>query len=163
MQFSFLFWEWWSNVEQILQIKLNNTLLSYSDHGTSLMLIMDFKLRFREHVTHKLRVAYGNLKLIYSYRHYLSYNTEKMHCGTLIISHIQFCSSKYMPCSDKMDQYRVRKIQNSCLRLILELGEEIYISPALSQSGCIWPVYILKWSNIDNLLSSSRTFNSVRM
>lgn len=130
-----------SHVKQTIRIKLDDEYLPFSNHGKSLGLIIDSKMRFREHVTSKLRVAYCNLKMIYSHRTYLSQDIKKMLCDTLILSHFNFCSSVFMPCLDGLDRYRIQKVQNSCLRLIYGVRRRDHITPALQQSG---------WLNMNN-------------
>ena len=122
-------------VKNNVKIELNNDPLPYSDRGKSLGLILDSKLRFGEHVTAKLRIAYGNLKLIYSHRHCLPQDTRKLLCDTLVLSHFNHCNSIYFPCLNKVDRYRIQKVQNSCLRLIYGVKRRDHISPFLYQSG----------------------------
>lgn len=122
-------------VKNRIKINLNNTSLSYSDHGKSLGLILDSKLRFREHVTAKLRAAYGNLKLIYTHRHCLPRDTRMLLCDTLVLSQFNHCSSVYVPCLDAVERYRIQKVQNSCLRLVYGVKRRNHISPFLRDSG----------------------------
>ena len=116
-------------------IKLNNVPLTYSDSSKSLGLIIDSKLRFKEHVTAKLRIAYCNLKLIYGNRYYLSQETRKLLCDSLVLSQFSHCSAVYVPCLDAVDRYRIQKVQNSCLRLIYGVKRRNRISPYLVMSG----------------------------
>lgn len=84
-----------TNVKSNNQIKLNNIPLPFSESGKSLCLIMDSRFRFREHVTAKLRVAYGNLKLIYGNRHFLSQDIRKQLCDALVLSQFNHTISGY--------------------------------------------------------------------
>ena len=64
-------------IRKNFEIKLNNTPLPFTNSCKILGLLLDSKLRFKEHVTWKLRIAFGVLKLIYGHRHFLNKETKK--------------------------------------------------------------------------------------
>lgn len=122
-------------VKNNMTIKLNNVPLPYCDSCKSLGLTIDSRLRFKAHVTAKLRSAYGNLKLIYGNRHSLPRETRKLLCDALVLSQFNHCSGVYVPCLDAADRHRIQKVQNACLRLIYGINRRNHISPYLSTSG----------------------------
>lgn len=124
-----------------MEVKLNDIILPFSKSCKSLGLILDSMLRFKQHITSKLRSAYGNLKLIYNQRHFLCKETRKQLCDALVLSQFNHCSSVYFPCLDALDRYRVQKVQNSCLRLIYGVRRRNHITPYLVES---------KWLNMFN-------------
>lgn len=105
------------------------------NHCKSLGLIIDTKIRFKEHITYKLQRAYSSLKLIYNQRHYLDRDVKKMLCDSLVLSHFDHCDSVYGPCLDNYDIRRIQKVQNSCIRLIYGIRRRQRISHKLKDSS----------------------------
>lgn len=116
---------------EILKIQFGNDTIPFSDSCKSLGLIIDYKLRFKEHVTYMLRKAYTSLKLVYSQRHCLTKDIKKLLCDSLVLSHFNYCDTVYGPCLDSMDAKRIQKTQNSCLRLIFGIKRSERISHKL--------------------------------
>ena len=67
-----------------LSVKVNNISVPTTNSSKSLGVIIDSNLRFRNHVTNKLKKAYSALRLIYSQRHFLTLDTKKLLCDTLV-------------------------------------------------------------------------------
>ena len=124
-----------------MNILINNTSLPTSNICKSLGLIMDSKLRFTEHVSSKLSLAYSNLKLIYGFKNFLPQQTRKLLCDTLLLSHFNHCNSLYYPCLNAFDKYRIQKLQNACIRLIFNVQRRTRISTFLKRSN---------WFNMNN-------------
>ena len=121
-------------VKNNIEIKLNNATLPFVDSCKSLGLILDSRLRFKDHVKSKLRVAYGLLKLIFGQRHYLSVDSRKMLSNALVLSQFNHCSAVYYPCLDSSDRCRIQKVQNACLRMIYGVRRRDHITPYLKES-----------------------------
>ena len=121
-------------IKNNFEIKLNNTPLPFTKTCKILGLLLDSRLRFKEHVTGKLRIAFGILKLIYSQRTFLTTETKKMLCNSLVLSQFNHCNVVFYSCLDASDRYRIQKIQNACLRLIYGVRRRNHITPFLNQS-----------------------------
>jgi hypothetical protein len=130
-----------NNLLQNLNLKIGDNNVVFRDSAKNLGVIIDYKLRFREHVTAKLKIAYSVLKMLYSHRHYLERDTKKMLCDALILSHLNFCDNIYGPCLDSGDIRRIQKLQNSCLRFIYGIRRRERISHKLKDAG---------WLNMQN-------------
>lgn len=122
-------------LQETIKLKLGNNMISFHDSVKSLGLIMDCKLKFKEHITLCLKKAYSMLKLIYSHRYYLSQKTKSMLCDALVLSHFNFADHLYGPFLDSLDMKRVQKVQNSCLRLIFGIRRRERISHKLPELG----------------------------
>jgi len=132
------------NREHILaniDINLDGNSINFKNSAKNLGVLMDHKLRFKEHINSKLKIGYSALKMIYSHRHYLSQNTKKMLCEALVLSPLNYCDSIYGPCLDALDSRRIQKLQNSCMRLIFGIRRREHISHKLKE---------LKWLNMYN-------------
>lgn len=124
-----------------LSPRINNDSIQFKNSVKNLGLILDHKLRFKEHITYKLKIGYSNLKMLYAHRHYLNQSTKKMLCDALVLSHLNFCDVVYGPCLDADDTKRVQKIQNACLRFIFGIRRRERISHKLKD---------INWLNMEN-------------
>lgn len=124
-----------------LSIILGGDNIKIDKEAKSLGLIIDNKLRFKQHVTSKLKIGYSRLKMIYSHRHCLNQDIKKMLCDSLVLSPLNYCDSIYGPCLDSVDVRRIQKLQNSCLRLIFGIRRREHISHKLREA---------KWLNMYN-------------
>lgn len=122
-------------VTREINIQIGNDIIAFNHNSKSLGLIIDHKLRFKQHITSKLRLAYAALKMIYSQRHFLSIDIKKMLCDSLVLSHFNHCDTVYGPCIDSIEIRRIQKVQNSCLRLIFGIQRRQRISHKLQTAG----------------------------
>lgn len=118
-----------------LEFRIGRDIIPFKDHTKNLGLILDYKLRFKEHITQLLKKCYTSLKIIYSLRSYLTYDIKKMLCDSLILSQFNYCDSVYGPCLDSVDIRRIQKVQNSCLRLIFGIKRGKRITHKLKDIG----------------------------
>ena len=66
-----------NNIQNDLSLRIGIDIIPFTNHTKSLGLIIDHKLRFKEHVTSKLQKAYSSLKMIYTQRHFLGSDIKK--------------------------------------------------------------------------------------
>lgn len=114
-----------------LDIRIKGNKLEYTESAKNLGLIIDYKLRFREHIKRQIQKAYMNLKVIYSCRHYINFKTKILLCELLVLSNFSYLDTVYGPCVDTNDARRVQVVQNSCLRLIYGIRRRKRISHKL--------------------------------
>lgn len=124
-----------NNVMNELSLHIGNEAIPFKNCIKSLGLLIDHKLRFKEHITTKLQKAYLSLKLIYSQRHFLGHDIKKNLCESLVLSQFNHCDCVYGPCLDSTDVRRIQKVQNSCLRLIYGIRRCHRISHKLQDIG----------------------------
>jgi hypothetical protein len=129
------------NILANINIKLDGSNIDFKNSAKNLGVVLDHKLRFKEHISSKLKIGYLALKMIYSHRHYLSQATKKMLCEALVLSPLNYCDSIYGPCLDVLDTRRTQKLQNSCMSLIFGIRRREHISHKLKE---------LKWLNMYN-------------
>ena len=118
-----------------LAVEVDNIPIKIYNTSKSLGIIIDSDLRFRDHVTSKLRKAYGALKLIYNQRHFLTQDIKKLLCDSLVLSVFNHGDCVYGPCLDQNETRRIQKVQNSCLRLIFGIRRRNRISHKMKHVG----------------------------
>lgn len=118
---------------QLITPKLGNNYICFKNSYKNLGLIVDIKLKFKEHITLCMGRAFSMLKLIYTHRHSLSQNTKSLLCESLILSHFNFADSVYSPFLDSYDVKRIQKIQNCCIRLIFGIRRRQPVSHKLRE------------------------------
>lgn len=123
------------NLTHNINITIGNNKIEFKESAKNLGLFLDNKLKFSGHVTQKLRLAYSTLKSLYSHRHYLSQDTKRMLCDSLVLSHLSFCDNVYGPFLDSYNSRRIQKLQNSCLRFIYGVRRRQGISHKLKEAG----------------------------
>lgn len=118
-----------------MRLKVGSDVIGCSDLGRNLGVTFDSDLRFRAHIARCIKVAYLNLKLIYSNRFFLSKKTKIILCESLVLSRFNFCDFVYGPCILARDKHRIQVIQNSCMRLIFGIRRRQHISHRLDELG----------------------------
>lgn len=118
-----------------IKIVVNNTAIQQSDNVKNLGLIMDTSLKFSQHVTHICRKSYSNLKLLYGNKTLLNWKSKILLCEALILSHLNYADVIYGPCLTTLDNQRLQRIQNSCIRFIFNLRKYDHISHKLKEIG----------------------------
>lgn len=122
-------------LESSIKLRIGNNAIPFGRSAKDLGLIIDSKLKFREHISLCLKRAYSMLKLIYAHRFCLSQKTKAVLCESLVLSHFNFADHVYGPFLDCIDIKRVQKAQNSCLRLIFGIRRRQRISHKLPELG----------------------------
>lgn len=125
-----------SSIDKIsgsFKIVINGVQLPLKTSSRNLGLIIDNKLRFKEHINKCIQKAFINIKLIYNSRQFLTTSMKTILCEALVLSHFNFCDIVYGPAIDSADANRIQKVQNSCLRLIFGVRKRERISHKLKE------------------------------
>lgn len=122
-------------VQSNLTIKINDLQLDLITSVKSLGIIFDTKLRFQEHVTQLIKKSYIALKLLYLNTSILNYKLRKKLCETYVLPILNYCNILYFPCLDKITQYRLQKIQNTCCRFVCGLKKFDHVSTKINELG----------------------------
>lgn len=101
----------------------------------NLGLVVDQEIRFRGHITSTLQSAYAKLKMLYPSRHLLSTDVKILLCDSLILSKFNYGDVIYGPCLLRIDEQRIQRVQNSCLRFIYGIRKYEKISHKLTDAG----------------------------
>lgn len=139
----------------LLNISINNELLTVCNSAKNLGITINSNLRFTEHINNCIKRAFTNLKLIYSQRSLLNESLKKMLCDSIVLSHFNYGDVLYGPCLLDMDVKRIQLMQNSCVRLIGGIrGRDRGVSAKLRE---------IKWLNMleRRLFHSLVLFNSI--
>lgn len=122
-----------ANLKNLMNIEINGCRLEFLQHARNLGLILDTTLRFREQVCKFIQKAYSALRLLYPHRSYLSIDTKKTLCETLVLSQFTYCAPVYGPCLDRDCSSRIQRVQNSCIRFIYGIRKYEHVSHKLSE------------------------------
>lgn len=143
-----------SEVSERILINIDGHNVSPTVKAKNLGLIFDSSLRFKPHINNCIRLAYMNLKMIYSNRYYLSQKVKTILCESLVLSRFNFADTVYGPCIDADDNRRIQVVQNACLRLIFGVRRRQNISHKLPELG---------WLNMSGrrLLHSACLFHKI--
>lgn len=118
-----------------INILVNNEQISLTNVIKNLGLTIDCQLRFSEQVVQILKKSYGNLKILYPYRHILSTKIKILLCDALVLSHLNYCDVIYGPCLSVVDKNRLQQVQRACLRYIYGVRKYDSISHKLVDTG----------------------------
>lgn len=124
-----------------LHLQIDNVPLETVENARNLGLIIDAKLRFKEHANKLIQVSFYKLKLLYNSRHFLNLKLRKELCDSLVLSNFNYCDIIYGGFLDSVTKKRIQKIQNSCCRLIFNLRRHDHISHKIKELG---------WLNMQN-------------
>ena len=116
-----------------LKISINNQELNISHSAKNLGLYIDQNLRFTDHVNKCIRRAYGNLKLIYGCSYILDHKSKILLCNSLVLSHFNYGDVIFHPCLTKLDELRIQRVQNACIRFIFGIKKFDHVSHKFGQ------------------------------
>lgn len=128
-------------IKSLIDIRVDDDRLEFVDSAKSLGLIIDYKLRFAEHVSRSIQKAFASLKTIYSIRKILNYKCKIIMCDSLVLSHFNYADCIYGPCLDFITRRKVQLVQNCCMRLIFGIKKrqritcKLKVIPWLSMEG----------------------------
>lgn len=91
---------------------------------------MDSELKMSQHVQHVVRICYGKLREISSFRNYLTQEVTKTLVHAVIISHIDYANSLLFGISQNLVD-KLQRVQNAAARLILGHRKHESITPGL--------------------------------
>lgn len=129
-----------ASIKSQIDIRVDGNKLDFVDSANSLGLIIDYKLRFVEHISKAIQKAFAALKIIYSIRRILSYKCKVMLCDSLVLSHFNYADCIYGPCLDFITKRKIQLVQNSCMRLIFGIKKYQRITYKLK---------VIPWLNMD--------------
>lgn len=130
-----------SSFRDRFRVTLDGEQLPVVEKAKNLGVVVDSEIRFRDHVTRLVQKSFMSLKVLYSCRHFLNRPLRKNLCESLVLSNFNYCDFVYGYCIDKVDQYRIQKVQNMCCRLIFGLRKFDHVSQKIIELG---------WLNMEN-------------
>ena len=117
-----------------LKIMMGDIEVQWMDEVRNLGLYMDKKLTFTSHVNNICQRSFFRLKQIYEFRNVLPLKVKKILTESLILSIPGYLDIVYGPFLTNADKYRVQKIQNSCVRYVLNLSKRDHVSQPIADT-----------------------------
>ena len=81
-------------------------------------LLIDDDLSWKSHILAIRKKAFAAISSIRQVSRYLSVDTRKLLYNTLVLPHLQYCSTVWLPCSQALS-LRLERVQNYSMRVIL--------------------------------------------
>lgn len=103
----------------------------------SLGLTIDPELRFEAHITKNLRACFYRLKILYSFRQYVSVPIRKLLIDSLVLSKLNYCDTVYGPCLLSRTEKLIQRIQNACARYCFDIPVRGHITPYLNDHNIL--------------------------
>ena len=97
----------------------------------NLGIYMDAEMKMNEHVQHVVRVCYGKLREIRSFRKYITQDVAETLVHAVIISHLDYGNSLLYGISQHLLD-KLQRVQNAAARLILGIKKHEHITPGLA-------------------------------
>jgi hypothetical protein len=117
-----------------LRVMMSDVEVQWMDKVRNLGLYMDKKLTFTSHVDNICQRSFFRLKQIYEFKNVLPLKVKKILTESLILSIPGYLDIVYGPFLTYADKYRVQKIQNSCVRYVLNLTRRDHVSQPIADT-----------------------------
>ena len=129
-----------------LNLDLENDTISQVKSINYLGVILDENMRYDEYIKKLHSKLKRSLGILRRASKFLNKETKITLYNTLILPHIDYCSTVWGNCTSKGDKIKLQRIQNAAMRIILECHHRTHITDMLKS---------LHWLNVDQRL----TFN----
>jgi hypothetical protein len=127
-------------IEKCLSVKLDGVPIVLSSKVKNLGLVYDADLSWDEHVSQICSIVYLKLRRLQRHRHFISTDMKKRLVQALVLPHFDYCISIYEG-SSNMNDVRLRKAFNSCVRFIYNSKRSEHITSFVLESGLLTPKY----------------------
>lgn len=124
-----------NELQSSVEIGIDGAVLPIVNRVRDLGLTLDNSFRYRHQINSYIKSAYLRLRVLYPHRSVLSKSVKIRLCETLILSIFTYCSIIYNAAIDQETEYRIQKVQNSCLRYIFGIRKHDHISHKLPECG----------------------------
>lgn len=121
--------------KDLVHVVVNGVELPIVLEAKNLGVTMDNSFRYRTYTAKCVQRAYGNLRLLYPHRAYLSRPLKIRLCENLVLSQFNYCSQLFSPALDVITLNKIQRVQNSCLRLVFGLRKYDHVSQKLVAAG----------------------------
>ena len=135
----------------IPEISIDNHVIAREKNLKNLGVIFDENMTWIKHINKTVCRAYGSLRSLYRFKKFLSEESKKSLCESLVLSHFNYCDTVLLNMSNAF-AVKVQKVQNACVRFIFNIRkfDGVHISPYLVKLG---------WLNME----SRRNFHSLTL
>ena len=130
------------NKLDIPPITIDNHVIKRESNLKNLGVIFDEHMCWVKHVNKSICRAYGALRSLYRFKHFLSEESKKSLCDSLVLSHFDYCDTILLNISNILSS-KIQKVQNACVRFIYNFRkfDREHISPYLIK---------LNWLNMES-------------
>ena len=104
-----------------VKVTIGNQELENVDQYKYLGVVFDSGLTFSKHVDHIRNKTLGKIRTLGTVRNFMDQSTAVMLFKTLVVPLFEYCDFVYDALTEK-DKYTLQKLQNCCLRNILQTG-----------------------------------------
>lgn len=118
-----------------LNIRINDTIISWVDSTKNLGLVIDNNVNFSEQVNNVRKGSFAVLKSLYKFKYDMKQETKLLLVKALIYPKIEYCSSVYYYHLTGYNRQRLQRIQNACVRFVCCVPFGEHISPYLERLG----------------------------
>tara|TARA_B110000196_G_scaffold300609_1_gene294106 strand:- start:3 stop:1169 length:1167 start_codon:yes stop_codon:yes gene_type:complete len=118
------------------EIKIDNHVIDRGKNLKNLGVVFDENMTWIKHVNKTICKAYGSLRSLYRFKKFLTEDSKKSLCDSLVLSHFDYCDSLMLNMSNAVAT-KIQKVQNACVRFIFNLRkfDREHISPYLVKLG----------------------------
>ena len=130
------------NKLDIPQVSIDNHVIKRESNLKNLGVVFDEYLSWVKHVNKIICRAYGALRSLYRFKNFLSEESKKSLCDSLVLSHFDYCDTVLLNISNILSS-KIQKVQNACVRFIFNIRkfDREHISPYLVK---------LNWLNMES-------------
>ena len=130
------------NKLNIPPISIDNHILKRETNLKNLGVVFDEYMSWVKHVNKIICRAYGARRSLYRLKNFLSAESKKTLCDSLVLSHFDYCDTVLLNISNVL-AFKIQKLQNACVRFIFNFRkfDREHISPYLVQ---------LNWLNMES-------------
>lgn len=114
---------------QTVDLKICETVIEVKEKVKNLGVIIDQNLSFEQHVNKIISVCYYKLKSLYKFKNLLPSDTKWKIVNSLVLSHLNYCSSVYYNFLNNSLKNRLQVLQNSCFRFAFSVNYRDHITP----------------------------------
>lgn len=113
----------------ISRIWVMGSTINFSDSVRNLGLILDKNMNFEAHVIKKCSLSYMKLKNIYKFNNVVSADLKWKLVNSVVLTHVDYCSSVYYQFLDASLKRKVQVLQNSAFRFSFHVPRRSHITP----------------------------------
>ncbi len=127
---------------QLPHIVIGNSIINRAPFVKNLGITFDEVLSWQKHINICIAKAYSKLRHIYRFKTFLSIDSKKILCETLVLSQFDYADAVYSNISSSLSN-SIQKVQNSCLRYIFNIKKKDHVRLSLLLKK-------INWLNMEN-------------
>lgn len=118
-------------------IRLVNQPIEMVTEARNLGVIFESNLRFEKHIQEAVRNCFYRLKILYTYRPFLSEDMRVRLCETLVLSKLNYADTVFGSCLLARTVRQLQRVQNACARFCFSIPPREHVTPFLNNSNLL--------------------------